>query len=93
MIEQDIGNWNKEDGLLMKDADMWQRRSNLRGAPIRITSIKYPVFSKEFIMDSFGRPIDGKGYLLDMLRIMTRDDTYMTSAIFSDFGTPSPLVA
>ena len=56
----------------MKDADMWQRRANLRGAPVRITSIKYPVFSKEFTMDSYGRPIGGKGYLLDMLRMMPK---------------------
>ena len=73
MIEQAIGTWSKGDGLVMKDADMWQRRANLRGAPVRMTSIKYPVFSQEFTMDSYGRPIGGKGYLLDMLRMMTRD--------------------
>ena len=82
MVEQAIGNWTKEVGLSLEDADMWQRRADLRGAPIRITSIKYPVFSEEFVLDSYGRPTveGGKGYLLDMLRIMMRDLTYMTSA-------------
>ena len=51
---------------------------------VRITSIVYPVFSKEFTMDSFGRPIDGKGYLLDMLRIMTRHSCQMAIAGFLD---------
>ena len=82
MVEQAIGNWSKEGGLSIEDADMWQRRADLRGAPIRITSIKYPVFSEEFVLDSYGRPTveGGKGYLLDMLRIMMRELTYMTSA-------------
>ena len=81
-MEQAIGNWSKGGGLSMEDADMWQRRADLRGAPVRITSIKYPVFSEEFVQDSYGRPTveGGRGYLLDMLRIMMRDLTYMTSA-------------
>ena len=83
MVEQAIGNWSQEGGLSLEDADMWQRRADLRGAPVRITSIKYPVFSEEFVLDSYGRPTaeGGKGYLLDMLRIMMRDDDInMTSA-------------
>ena len=81
-MEQAIGNWSKGGGLSMEDADMWQRRADLRGAPVGITSIKYPVFSEDFVLDSYGRPTveGGRGYLLDMLRIMMRDLTYMTSA-------------
>ena len=46
MVEQEIGTWSKEGGLLMPDADMWQRRANLRGAPIRFASILYSVFTQ-----------------------------------------------
>ena len=88
MVEQAVGSWSKEGGLLIKDADMWQRRADLQGAPIRITSILFPVFSQEFNMDSSGQLTveGGKGYLLDMLHIMMSDLNFTAPLSLSTDG-------
>lgn len=80
LIEQEIGTWSQDKGLMIYEPDMWQRRSNLHGATIRFTSINYPVLNTEFIYDNNENIIDAKGYLIDLLN-MLKDNCNFTSTI------------
>ena len=59
---------------------MWRRRSNLHGAPVRATCIKFPILTPEFYFDNYGNIIGGKGFMIDMLEMLEKD-VNMTAAM------------
>ena len=59
---------------------MWRRRSNLHGAPVRATCIKFPILTPEFYFDEDGNIIGGKGFMMDMLQMLEKD-VNMTAAM------------
>ena len=59
---------------------MWRRRSNLHGAPVRATCIKFPILTPEFYYDNDGNIVGGKGFMIDMLEMLEKD-VNMTAAM------------
>ena len=80
VIEQDIGIWNNFDGLRMYEPNMWRRRSNLHGAPVRATCITFPILTPEFHYDSDGNIIGGRGFMIEMLELL-QNDVNMTAPL------------
>ena len=83
LIEQNIGTWRQDEGLMVQEPDMWQRRSNLHGSVIRFTSIHYPVLNTEFIYDENDNIIDAKGFLIDMLNMLKRSCNFTSTILYS----------
>ena len=71
---------------MLKEPDMWQRRSNLQGADIRFSSLQYPVLNTEFMYDENENIIDGKGYFIDLLNIIKRGCNFTSHIIYSVDG-------
>ncbi len=44
-VEQDIGDWTALGGVQLWSPNMWDRRTDLRGALIRSVAVPYPTFS------------------------------------------------
>ena len=86
LIEQNIGRWRQDEGLMVQEPDMWQRRSNLHGVNVRFTSIHYPVLNTEFIYDERQNIIDAKGYLIDMLNMLKRSCNFTSTINYSIDG-------
>ena len=86
LIEQNIGTWRQDEGLLVYEPDMWQRRSNLHGATIRFTSLLYPVLNSEFIYDKNENIIDAKGYLIDLLNMLEKNCNFTSNITYSIDG-------
>ena len=86
LIEQNIGTWRQDEGLLVYEPDMWQRRSNLHGATIRFTSLQYPVLNSEFIYDKNENIIDAKGYLIDLLNMLEKNCNFTSNITYSIDG-------
>ena len=88
LIEQPIGEWNKDKGLRIYETDMWRRRNNLHGSVIRWTAIKYPVLSPEFVHDEEGN-LAGKGFLMDMMYMYARELNFtvvLSESVDKKFG-------
>ena len=59
---------------------MWQRRDNLHGASIRATCVKYPILTQEFSYDTDGKITSGKGFMMDLLK-MLENNVNMTATL------------
>ena len=65
---------------------MWQRRDNLHGANIRATLVNYPILTQEFSYDTDGKIVSGKGFLMELLKLLEKDVNMTASLSFSIDG-------
>ena len=89
LIEIELGTWGKEVGLKIYDSDIWQRRKDLHGNVMRWTMIDYPILSPEFMYDKDGNIVGGKGYLIDIMNILSKELNFtvaLSKSVDDKFG-------
>ena len=88
-MENEVGTWDKEVGLQIYESDIWQRRKDLRGSVMRWTMIDYPILSPVFVYDEDGNIKGGKGYLIDIMNILSKELNFtvaLSNSIDEKFG-------
>ena len=70
----------------MYEESIWQRRDNLHGANIRATCVNYPILTQEFSFDTDGKIVSGKGFMIDLLKMLEKNVNMTASLGFSIDG-------
>ena len=72
-ILNDIGNWQQSVGLNISQPNIWERRNNLAGMTVRVTTISIPNVHELYYDDSEDTIIGAGGFFIEPLNDMARD--------------------
>ena len=67
-----LGTWSESTGLMLPEASIWDRRSNLEGLSITVATISWPPMTKLYYDPSNESVVDGRGLFLDPLNILAK---------------------
>ena len=85
-ILKSIGTWQKSTGFSIPQPRMWERRKNLAGINLRVTTISKPHVHELFYDDSGKKIIGAGGFFIDPLYDMASDFNFTLTFIAQPDG-------
>ena len=80
-ITSKVGSWNETARLKIDEPNIWERRSNLNGATLRVTSLNYSTL--HFLNNDVS---GGGGYFIEPLYYLTSKLNFKTRFLYSSDG-------
>ena len=80
-ITSKVGSWNETARLKIDEPNIWERRSNLKGVTIRVTSLNYSTL--HFLNNDVS---GGGGYFIEPLYYLTSKLNFITRFLYSSDG-------